>query len=160
MRYYSDLALNKLKRERLIASIILIALSLIVAGTCVLLCFFINEYNQIWIQLVNTILTILLLWTMIYLLDMEIIMRSKKIKHYYLIEESSKKEIVGNVIRIGSTITLSIGISGREILMMVDGKQRCLYLMSDFEACFKEDDYLRLIVSKEFITFAEVIKNE
>ena len=47
---------------------------------------------------------------------------------------SNEKEYVGQVIKIGNVITLNSGILGRELLISVDDKKICLYLLSDLSS--------------------------
>ena len=158
MKYYNKDNFEKLKKERCLAKLCLVFLSLIVVGLCVLLSFLINENNQILIGIANTSLTTALLWIMIYVFDNEIFVRTRKIKHFEMIYKSTKKEFEGQVLKIGNAITLNGGILGREVLVLIDDQKLCLYLLSDFDFVFSENDNVKLIVTKEFITDVEVVK--
>ena len=158
MTYYSNQMFEKLKKERLSTKIFLILFSCILVLICGFLAFSINEKNQLLITIINIILTTILLWIIIFVVENEIFVRSRKIKHFEIIFKSSTKEYIGQIIKVGNVITLNGGILGRELLISVYDKKLCLYILSDFNCCFNENDNVKLKTCKEFITYMEVIK--
>ena len=154
--YYNNDLLLKLKKDRLVALIISTIVLVISLGLCTLLCFFATKENQSIILLLNTIITTLFLWSVIFLYDTKISINNRKIKHFKTMLSATYKEYIGKVEAIGKSITLFNKVVGKEVLINVEDKILCFYLLEDFEVNFEVDDLLKVKTAQKFIVSVEV----
>ena len=135
--YYSLEMLKKHSKSKNIFIVISILVLLISLAICIGLCFIANKENQVIIQVVNTAITTICLWMLVYIYDYKISVDRKKIKHFKLVLSSNIKEYKGKVVKVGKLLTMSNKLLGREVIVDVNEKKYCFYLLNK-KTAFKQ----------------------
>lgn len=158
MSFYQNEDVLKYKKNIKNTIIKLTVLLFAVVILSVALCLVVEKSNYIIIQIINTCLSTVCVFAVIYKLDTVILSETKKIKHYKLIKNSPKAEFCGVVKEIGGVITVHSGLKVREIYIVADKKNYSFYLLSNFEYDFGVDDNVKLIIAKKYIVDSFIIK--
>ena len=158
MNFYLNEDLLKYKKAIKNTIFKLIALLVITVVLNVAFCLLIDRIHYLAVQLINTVLSAVCVFTVIYKIDTVIVANSKKIKHYKEIEAANKTELCGTVTKIGDVITVNSGLRGREVCLSFGRKSYSFYLLDAFSYDFDECDKVRITVAKKYITNSFIIE--
>ncbi len=158
MNFYQNEDLLKYRKTIKNTIISLVALLIAVIILNVSFCLLINKIHHIAIQLINTVLSTVCVFIIIYKIDVVVIAITKKIKHYKKIESAPKTEFCGVITKIGDVITVDSQLKGREICLCFERKTYSFYLLDSFDCNFAVNDKVRITVVKKYITNSFIIE--
>lgn len=156
MQVYCEQNLISLKdnyKKRLALTVVITA---VVIALTVVLCFVVNDYNALTIQIINTAITTVAFWFLFASFNLVLVPANRYIKHVKKVISAPKKHLNGIVNINKNAITLHGGITATELVITANNTKSVIY----WEQSLGQFDYdgkaVNVTVANNFVVSCEV----
>ena len=160
-KVYPSNYIELLKKKKTMPIVVIVSSLLLVSGIDIALLFVTNENNKVLMSIILSVIFVIGLWVSIYFLINGLLFSNRKAAFISQILKSDYQELKGAIEEVGNVFTLNKGLRCFEITFVDDnGVIHKLYLDEELNAVFKNNQKVKIKVSKNFIIEYEVLKDE